>query len=211
MSEVKRYLINWHMEEEYEHPQGRFVMASDYDAAQSELSALREQLTLTEESNAGLSSTIYADVIAYTRVYGELAALREELAVAKRNEHNSEVAYKAAIEKQEELREEQNELSLRASRLKVDNENYDRLLVRKSNQCDALQQRLADAERRNAALAELLTKGFNCMELSGGKYRITMDFGSGDECFDAYSALCNLCHCDSLVREPQPTESGASE
>jgi hypothetical protein len=31
-------------------------------------------------------------------------ALREELAAAKRNEHNSEVAYKAAIEKQDELR-----------------------------------------------------------------------------------------------------------
>jgi hypothetical protein len=38
--------------------------------------------------------------------YRELAALREELAQAKRNEHNSEVAYKAAIEKQGELREE---------------------------------------------------------------------------------------------------------
>lgn len=34
----------------------------------------------------------------------ELAALREELATAKRNEHNSEVALKAAYEKQEELR-----------------------------------------------------------------------------------------------------------
>ena len=75
----------------------------------------------------------------------------------------------------------------------------------------ALQQRLADAERRNSELAALLSKGFNCMEQSGGKYRITMDFGSGDECFEAYSALCNLCRCDSLVREPQSTESGESE
>lgn len=71
--------------------------------------------------------------------------------------------------------------------------------------------RLTDAEQRNAELAELLQKGFNCMEQSGGKYRITMDFRTGDECFEAYSAICNLCHCDSLVREPQPTESGASE
>ncbi|WP_448647136.1 hypothetical protein [Pseudomonas mohnii] len=44
MSEVKRYEINWPMEEEYEHPQGRFVMASDFDVAQSELAALREEL-----------------------------------------------------------------------------------------------------------------------------------------------------------------------
>jgi hypothetical protein len=84
-------------------------------------------------------------------------------------------------------------------------------LTRVKREFDASQQRLTAAEQRNAALAELLSKGFNCMGQSGGKHRITMDFRSGDECFEAYSALCNLCHCDSLVREPQPTESGASE
>ena len=61
----------------------------------------------------------------------QLAALREELATSKRNEHNSEVAYKAAIEKQDELRDRKNSI--------VD-----------------LQQRLADAERRNAVMASAL-------------------------------------------------------
>jgi hypothetical protein len=55
----------------------------------------------------------------------KLAALREELASAKRNEHNSEVAYTAAIEKQNELRDRKNSI--------VD-----------------LQQRLTAAEQRDA-------------------------------------------------------------
>lgn len=44
----------------------------------------------------------------------------------------------------EALRSERNKADLRASRLKVDNENYDRLLTRKSNQCHAAEQRIAE-------------------------------------------------------------------
>lgn len=42
----------------------------------------------------------------YPHPSAEIERLRAELAEARRNEHNSEVAYKAAIEKQEELRAE---------------------------------------------------------------------------------------------------------
>jgi hypothetical protein len=59
----------------------------------------------------------------------DLAALREELATAKRNEHNSEVAYKAAIEKQGELRED---------------------LAAIVNNRNELKHRLTAAEQRNA-------------------------------------------------------------
>jgi multidrug efflux pump subunit AcrA (membrane-fusion protein) len=74
----------------------------------------------------------------YDAAQSELAALREELATAKRNEHNSEVAYKAAIEKQEELRAE----------LADSEEELDTVIHHNID----LQQRLADAERRNAEL-----------------------------------------------------------
>ena len=45
---------------------------------------------------------------------GECARLRAELVEARRNEHNSEVAYRAAIERQEELRDELKTEGLRA-------------------------------------------------------------------------------------------------
>ena len=109
-------------------------------------------------------ATDYVRASDYDTAQSQLAALREELATSKRNEHNSEVAYKAAIEKQEELRAERNEFSLTASRLKVDNENYDRLLVRKSNQCDDVQKRLADAERRNAELLKAVEQSIEWFE-----------------------------------------------
>lgn len=145
-------------------------------------------------SDVKLLGVYSADVDA---LQSKLAALREELATAKRNEHNSEVAYKAAIEKQEELRGERNEFSLTASRLKVDNENYDRLLVRKSNQCDDVQQRLAAAEQRNAELVDCAEELADLVEAS-----LESDYKA-----------------DSFTTQPirnalaalKPTESGASE
>jgi hypothetical protein len=47
----------------------------------------------------------------------------------------------------ESMRAERNDAELRAGRLKVDNENYDRLLTRKSNQCHAAEQRIAELEK----------------------------------------------------------------
>lgn len=117
------------------------------------------------------------------------------------------IAMAAYAVAQSELAALREELAIVAGQREAWKETSKKIYLRKLS----AQQRLADAEQRNAALAELLSKGFNCIEQSGGKYRITMDFGSGDECFEAYSALCNLCRRDSLVREPQPTESGASE
>lgn len=61
--------------------------------------------------------------------------LREDLATAKRNEHNSEVAYKAAIERQDELRED---------------------LAAIINNRNELKERLTATEQRNADLVELL-------------------------------------------------------
>lgn len=72
------------------------------------------------------------------------AALREELAAAKRSEHNSEVAYKAAIEKQEELREE-----LYQSKEARDAEMLSGIRLQKS---------LTAAEQRNAECIALLRR-----------------------------------------------------
>lgn len=55
-------------------------------------------MTLTEESNEGLSSTISADVIAYKKVCDELSALREELTVAKQEIESSTGNEVSAIE-----------------------------------------------------------------------------------------------------------------
>ena len=98
----------------------------------------------------------------------QLAALREELATAKRNEHNSEVAYKAAIEKQEELRAE----------LADSEEELDTVIHHNID----LQQRLADAERRNESLRVLLRSAstdYACC-LESGYDRITQLGGDCD-------------------------------
>ena len=134
--------------------------------------------------------------VLYSVHQSELAALREEM--AKFDEGMREIAFVLGAGGY-------NADSLSASQL------IEKVKWGLEHHASVQEQRLTAAEQRNAELAELLSKGFNCMESSGGKYRITMDFHTGDECFEAYSALCNLCHCDTLVREPQPTESGASE
>lgn len=79
----------------------------------------------------------------------ELAALREELATAKRNEHNSEVAYKAAIERQEELR---NELD----RIKTISYNNFSIATDRYFALKAAEQRNADIEKRAVDLVECL-------------------------------------------------------
>ncbi len=160
----------------------------------------------------GDSTSMHQVVLAtdYDAALAREAALREELATAKRNEHNSEVAYKAAIEKQEELRGERNELALSASRLKVDNENYDRLLVRKSNQCDEVQQRLTAAEQRNAEWRELLrvmTNEYACC-LEAGYDRITSLRGDCDSV--AKMLADNPNYAKAIAALAKPTESGAS-
>lgn len=71
----------------------------------------------------------------------------EELVAAKRNEHNSEVAYKAAIEKQEELRDG---LKWFKAGAKAEADAGDE--ARKS---------LTAAEQRNAELVELLDEVLN--------------------------------------------------
>lgn len=96
MSLVKRFSL--HNGKMHQDPHGPYCLAGD--------AAEREKTVMTAAQS-------------------ELAALREELVTSKRNEHNSEVAYKAAIEKQEELRDRKNSI--------VD-----------------LQQRLTAAEQRNA-------------------------------------------------------------
>lgn len=87
----------------------------------------------------------------YDTAQVELAMLREELAAAKRNEHNSEVAYRAAIEKQEELRAELGECK----------GEYDRAV-----------NRVAAAEQRNAALkafaCEMVEAAFEGGSFDGG-------------------------------------------
>jgi hypothetical protein len=120
----------------------------------------------TFDATAALNNLGWIAETELTDTQSQLAALREELSTSKRNEHNSEVAYKAAIEKQEELREENRLLNHDiASYLETAAKVCDLLGIdvydakhaegKPSdvlfNHATALQQRLADAERRNAA------------------------------------------------------------
>ena len=117
---------------------GEVVVAEEHDTALSQLAALREQLNLTEESNAGLSSTISADVIAYKKLCDDLAALREELSIV--NREKNDVAYRA-----NETAEKLNSMAI--SKATMRNQLKQKLA--------STQQRLADAERRNSELLQL--------------------------------------------------------
>lgn len=137
------------------------VLASDYDAAQS-----------------------------------ELAALREDLATAKRNEHNSEVALKAAYERQDELR-------------KVI-ANTDQTLFNKSLRLTAAEQRNAelgiDAGRYRKLqlwMASNVKEGWQEVEKMGG-ISAWMSCADMDQYLDGLGD-CNVGLCK------KPTESGASE
>jgi hypothetical protein len=86
----------------------------------------------------------------------ELATLREELDTSKRNEHNSEVAYKAAIEKQEELREDFDIVSEERDNAKRNASAFEERMGNLQVENGELQQRLTAAEQRNAELEALL-------------------------------------------------------
>lgn len=132
----------------------------------------------------------------YETAQSELTALREDLATAKRNEHNSEVAYKAAIERQDELRED---------------------LAAIINNRNELKERLTAAEQRNAALIAALTylrdtsddshvfekaqDALNeniCSSCVGSKQERVLGRDNSEFVID-----CSIC--------TQPTELGASE
>jgi chromosome segregation ATPase len=143
------------------------------------------------------------------------AALREELATAKRSEHNSEVAYKAAIEKQEELREELTELE----------DEFDTL----EHSNISLKLSLQAAEQRNAILTaglkEIITRcnaGWSCHAIE-----LTAEEALEDAALKpTESARCSNCdratveQCDDAgcgflgsgngaPTDTKPTESGA--
>ena len=141
MSEVKRYLINWHMEEEFEHPQGRFVMASDFDAERKDCIELRDALKSTMDREDAAQS--------------ELAALREELAEIK---HSRDYCNRVAIHNKE--------------------------------LGDDLQQRLADAERRNAATEANANRYIGIRDVIplGELSEITGELQTGAEWDDAIDA-----------------------
>jgi predicted nucleic acid-binding Zn-ribbon protein len=106
----------------YKDPNGCFVSSGDFDAAQSELAALREELALKLEAYQGAHMMV-------TDLKAELSALREELA-----ERNSVINLK-------------NRDALEAQTA----------VTGWARKYDDLQQRLADAERRNAELVKALT------------------------------------------------------
>lgn len=61
----------------------------------------------TGATSGGVEEAIDGELIEFSEwesAQFEITSLRNDLITAKRNEHNSEVAYKAAIEKQAELR-----------------------------------------------------------------------------------------------------------
>jgi chromosome segregation ATPase len=157
----------------------------------------------------------------FTAAKSELAALREELATAKRNEHNSEVAYKAAIEKQEELREE-----LREELTELEDE-FDTL----EHSNISLKLSLQAAEQRNAILTaglkEIITR---CnAEWSCHAIELTAEEALEDAALKpTESARCSNCdrataeQCDDAgcgflgsgngaPTDTKPTESGASD
>jgi len=116
----------------------------------------------------------------------ELAALREELAIAKRNEHNSEVAYRAAIEKQDELREDRDKLHAMGL-------EYSEQVVDLKYDLTAAQQRIAD-------LCGLLVRTLPVVRMVG---RL-------DHLCD-YAMAGNIQAEIETTLNPRPTESGASE
>jgi hypothetical protein len=119
----------------------------------------------------------------------ELAALREELATAKRNEHNSEVAYKAAIEKQEELREE----------------------LAKSGRADHLRQRIAFLTTEIHKQAERLTAAEQRNAESSASLQLaTRLLASGLSALNPRAGLAKNVRA-FLDSQRNPTESGASE
>lgn len=121
----------------------------------------------------------------------ELAALREELATAKRNEYNSEVAYKAAIEKQGELREE-----LRDSNQKLDSFYSRSHGIANLSAIEALNDKLTAAEQRNADIEAHLRKVTDFVE--------SLCSSAGDQPSVATGYFRDIL--DAL----KPTESGAS-
>lgn len=83
MSEVKRYEWTRNGMRVYASPMGRYVQTSDYDATQSELAALREELERQKrymEINANSAHGKHKEGQAYK---DERDALREELAECK--------------------------------------------------------------------------------------------------------------------------------
>jgi chromosome segregation ATPase len=107
-------------------------------------------------SMQGNAYVVCAD--AYTAAQSELAALREELTTSKRNEHNSEVAYKAAIEKQAELREDFGIVSEERDRAGRNASAFEERMGELQVENGKLQQRLTAAEQRNALMSKLLQR-----------------------------------------------------
>ena len=136
----------------------------------------RELVTDSDDVHVELVSRID-----YDAAQSHLAALREDLVTAKRNEHNSEVAYKSAIERQEELRTELAELE----------EEFDTL----EHSNVTLKLSLADAERRNAELIEACAK--ICEERSA-----YYDSGDDDAPGSRRSGACQ--NCADVIRWRKP-------
>lgn len=144
----------------------------------------------------------------------ELSALREELATSRRNEHNSEVAYKAAIEKQEELLEERGRLDTSLSCMHGHVLAYklsrQRLLSRARTRellITDMEQRLTAAEQRNANQCETI-KAYQ---------DVSAELESGLRIFAVMAAKSTISAVRLIAKQTlnrahalKPTESGAS-
>lgn len=146
MSEVKRYdhtnggSISCNECYMDAHPMGDYVKSADYDAAQSELAALRAEVT-------ELSNTTGAAM--FLMLTSELAALRE-----KNNRQAERI-----VEQAQDNNKLSDELAALREELAASRKNTE--LAQESMQlfaieADGLEQRLADAERRNAELIGVL-------------------------------------------------------
>lgn len=85
---VPRWSANWHMQEFYQSKHGDYVRASDYYSAQSELSALREELATSNKVGTAIGETL-------GRVAAERDDLHKRLTAA---EQRNAVLVKAATE-----------------------------------------------------------------------------------------------------------------
>lgn len=148
MSEVQRYKTVY-TSDLYESDQGDLISAHDYDAAQSELSALREE-------NERLKSESFEEL--YNAAIDERDALLGEVATAKHD-------IASFLETTEKV----------CALLGIDTEDAKHAESKPSDvlfsHATAMQQRLTAAEQRNAEMTEVLHLLRICSSLSVGLKR----------------------------------------
>ncbi len=151
---VSRWSANWHMQEYYQSKHGDYVSAADFAAAQSQLAALREDLAKSEALSV---TSILMDVVpghdgmgleVYAKSVADVQLLISNLHLKTEDQEQSLADAKEELETVKRQSSFWHENSNKA----ID------AMAAVADQRDNLQQRLADAERRNAECMALLAE-----------------------------------------------------